>query len=184
MRVGWVRGLATIILVSTDTMPTPGRNDPCPCGSGKKYKRCCLDKDQAAALAPLLARRAEQEAAAAKRQAQWQAQRREHAENLRATMDEAEELDVASNAVVTLIEAGRLDEAEHAARALMVNYPEVHDGHDRLGMVYEARGLQREAADSYRQVVAFMRTHPDHYDPEMETFYLERITRLDPPAAG
>lgn len=23
-----------------------GRNDPCPCGSGKKYKNCCLDKDQ------------------------------------------------------------------------------------------------------------------------------------------
>ena len=22
-----------------------GRNDPCPCGSGKKYKKCCLDKD-------------------------------------------------------------------------------------------------------------------------------------------
>ncbi len=21
---------------------TPGRNDPCPCGSGKKYKKCCL----------------------------------------------------------------------------------------------------------------------------------------------
>jgi len=21
---------------------TPGRNDPCPCGSGKKYKHCCL----------------------------------------------------------------------------------------------------------------------------------------------
>jgi len=19
-----------------------GRNDPCPCGSGKRYKRCCL----------------------------------------------------------------------------------------------------------------------------------------------
>ena len=25
-----------------------GRNDPCPCGSGKKYKNCCLKKDQAA----------------------------------------------------------------------------------------------------------------------------------------
>ncbi len=25
----------------------PGRNDPCPCGSGKKYKNCCLDKDSA-----------------------------------------------------------------------------------------------------------------------------------------
>ncbi|MBR2386384.1 SEC-C domain-containing protein [bacterium] len=21
-----------------------GRNDPCPCGSGKKYKNCCLNK--------------------------------------------------------------------------------------------------------------------------------------------
>jgi tetratricopeptide (TPR) repeat protein len=29
-------------------MSKPGRNDPCPCGSGKKYKKCCLPKDQAA----------------------------------------------------------------------------------------------------------------------------------------
>jgi len=21
-----------------------GRNDPCPCGSGKKYKKCCVNK--------------------------------------------------------------------------------------------------------------------------------------------
>ena len=21
-----------------------GRNDPCPCGSGKKYKHCCVDR--------------------------------------------------------------------------------------------------------------------------------------------
>ena len=26
--------------------PKVGRNDPCPCGSGKKYKKCCWDKDQ------------------------------------------------------------------------------------------------------------------------------------------
>jgi hypothetical protein len=25
-----------------------GRNDPCPCGSGKKYKKCCYDKDMEA----------------------------------------------------------------------------------------------------------------------------------------
>jgi len=24
-----------------------GRNDPCPCGSGKKYKKCCLEKEEA-----------------------------------------------------------------------------------------------------------------------------------------
>ncbi|WP_342303645.1 SEC-C metal-binding domain-containing protein [Methanolobus sp. ZRKC5] len=23
-----------------------GRNDPCPCGSGKKYKKCCMFKDK------------------------------------------------------------------------------------------------------------------------------------------
>ncbi len=154
-------------------MPTPGRNDPCPCGSGKKYKRCCLDRDQAAALASLLAKRAKPEA-----------KRRARAEELRATLEEAMELDDASNAVVHLIDAGRLDEAEHAARALLVDYPEVHDGHDRLGMVYEARGLRREAAESYRKVVDIMRAHPGDHDPEMETHYLELIAKLDPPVAG
>jgi uncharacterized protein YecA (UPF0149 family) len=24
--------------------PKIGRNDPCPCGSGKKYKKCCMNK--------------------------------------------------------------------------------------------------------------------------------------------
>lgn len=25
-------------------MAKSGRNDPCPCGSGKKYKKCCISK--------------------------------------------------------------------------------------------------------------------------------------------
>ena len=25
-------------------LPKVGRNDPCPCGSGKKAKKCCWDK--------------------------------------------------------------------------------------------------------------------------------------------
>lgn len=27
-------------------MEKTGRNDPCPCGSGKKYKKCCLPLEQ------------------------------------------------------------------------------------------------------------------------------------------
>jgi len=27
--------------------PRPGRNEPCHCGSGRKYKHCCLEKDDA-----------------------------------------------------------------------------------------------------------------------------------------
>jgi hypothetical protein len=37
-----------------------GRNDPCPCGSGKKYKNCCLSKDRAARLRESIWRRDEQ----------------------------------------------------------------------------------------------------------------------------
>ena len=29
-----------------DSFMKIGRNDPCPCGSGKKYKKCCLGKDR------------------------------------------------------------------------------------------------------------------------------------------
>ena len=105
-------------------------------------------------------------------------------EEYQATMEEAVELDQASNAVIDLIDAGRLDDAEHAARELLERYPEVHDGHDRLGMVYEARGLPRAAAECYRQVLAFIRAHPDHYEPAMETTFIELIAKLDPPPAG
>jgi len=34
-------------------MKLVGRNEPCPCGSGKKYKKCCLEKDQQAEQIPL-----------------------------------------------------------------------------------------------------------------------------------
>ncbi|MDA8165832.1 MAG: SEC-C metal-binding domain-containing protein [Desulfobacteraceae bacterium] len=48
-----------------------GRNDPCPCGSGKKFKKCCYGKQQESAVAaPQVSLRAEvakiQEAAAKK----------------------------------------------------------------------------------------------------------------------
>ncbi|MBL0707421.1 MAG: SEC-C domain-containing protein [Sulfurimonas sp.] len=34
----------TVSLPSVQNEPKLGRNDPCPCGSGKKYKKCCLNK--------------------------------------------------------------------------------------------------------------------------------------------
>jgi len=37
----------------------PGRNDPCPCGSGKKYKKCCLPRVREAAIAARRRRDAE-----------------------------------------------------------------------------------------------------------------------------
>ena len=36
----------SIDLVRKSMSQRIGRNDPCPCGSGKKYKRCCSSKDE------------------------------------------------------------------------------------------------------------------------------------------
>lgn len=33
---------STLNLQPVEAAPAIGRNEPCPCGSGKKYKKCCL----------------------------------------------------------------------------------------------------------------------------------------------
>jgi tetratricopeptide (TPR) repeat protein len=139
---------------------TVGRNAPCPCGSGKQYKQCCREKDRAAQSA------ADRAKAAQQRQACLDA------------FQESQELDKASNAVVDLIHAGKLDQAEQAALALREHYPEVIDGHERLGMVHEARGDRQQAAECYRKAVEMIREHPEHFSPEYEQDLRERISRL------
>ena len=42
-KTGGVRGNKPI----TNDQPRVGRNAPCPCGSGRKFKKCCLVKRQA-----------------------------------------------------------------------------------------------------------------------------------------
>jgi hypothetical protein len=56
-----------------------GRNDPCSCGSGQKYKRCCAAKDAAARSAELSAQQAARAAALAA-EAEAQANSEEDAE--------------------------------------------------------------------------------------------------------
>lgn len=155
-------------------MPTKtGRNDPCPCGSGKKYKHCCLEKDQEAEHANFTRAAATAAEVAAVRQ-------KEREERIKA-LDEAHELATASNTVIDLIEAGKFDDAEQAARELLARYPDVHDGYDRLGMVYEARGQNKQAADCYRQVIEFARARSDQYAPDFVTAFHDLIAKLDPP---
>jgi len=132
-------------------MSKPGRNDPCPCGSGKKYKRCCLHQHEAAAAERAAAAAAEAAAQPPPPGFVWEGDN---------------ELDDASNRVVELVHAGQLDEAEQAARELLVRYPDVHDGFERLAMVYEARGDRAQAAEYYRKALAFMEDNADGYDAE------------------
>lgn len=48
--------------MNAPTSARPGRNEPCHCGSGRKYKQCCLAQDEAVAAA---ARKVAAEVAAA-----------------------------------------------------------------------------------------------------------------------
>ena len=96
--------------------------------------------------------------------------------------DELEELTEASNAVVDMVHAGHLDAAEQAAQDLLARFPDVHDGYDRLGMVCEARGDHRQAADCYRKAIDVIRNHPDAYDPAFEAVFQKLIDRLEPKA--
>jgi tetratricopeptide (TPR) repeat protein len=154
-------------------MTKTGRNDPCPCGSGKKYKQCCLKKDEAAEHEALPA------AAAARPPRPIVPKAMVYPD----FDDEEDDLASASNAVVDLVNAGKLDEAEQGARDLLVRFPDVHDGYDRLGMVYEARGDNKQAADYYRKAIAFIREHPDQYDdPGLEAVFHRLVAKLDPPA--
>jgi hypothetical protein len=39
--------------MTVPTVARPGRNEPCHCGSGRKYKQCCLEADEKQASAAL-----------------------------------------------------------------------------------------------------------------------------------
>jgi tetratricopeptide (TPR) repeat protein len=162
-------------------MANSGRNDPCPCGSGKKYKRCCLEKDAASKREAL--------AASVKPASPWSWVRSpEIAAEMREAVavatgdDDDDDLTTASNAAVDLVHAGKLDEAEIAARDLLQRYPDVHDGYDRLGMVYEARGQPKEAADCYRKVIEIIRGRPNAYDQELADVFVKLVAKIDPSA--
>jgi tetratricopeptide (TPR) repeat protein len=79
-----------------------------------------------------------------------------------------DELMDASDAVVDLVRSAKLDAAEVAARDLLARFPDQPDGWDRLGMVYEARGENQKAAESYRKVIEFIRQDPDAHPPGFE----------------
>jgi tetratricopeptide (TPR) repeat protein len=144
-----------------------GRNDPCHCNSGKKYKKCCMASDEAADRAA----RPVQPAVVSARRPSLASYVQEH--------DELDELTEASNAVVDMVHAGNLDAAEQAAHDLLARFPDVHDGYDRLGMVYEARGDHRQAADYYRRAITVIRDHPYSYEPGFEAVFQKLVDRME-----
>ena len=127
-----------------------GRNTPCPCGSGKKYKKCCLSLQQAGT------------------------QPEPYPAGFKPVYTE---LDLLSNSVMDLINENRLDEAEAASKRLLREYPDQIDGFDRLGRVYEARGKRDEAGEYYQKAADFARTMPG-FDPETVEYFCSKAKKM------
>ena len=139
------------------------RNAACPCGSGKKYKRCCLPRDQEAV-----------------------AQRRDQAEPEKSpslpptiVFDDDDDLEQLSNSVVDLINEGRLDEAEDACKQLKREFPDVIDWIERTGALHEARGETDKAVDYYRRCLQYIDDHPDYFEEASKDWYRRSIKRLE-----
>jgi tetratricopeptide (TPR) repeat protein len=135
-------------------MTLVGRNALCPCGSGNKYKKCCLAKHAREAA---LQRMSSAPAAGA------------------SYVLEDDGLDDLSNSVLGLIKTRRFDEALDACQLLLHKFPEVVDGLERSALVYAAMGDHAKAAAFYRDALAFI-TDPirrDHY--EGVEYYQEQL---------
>jgi hypothetical protein len=109
-----------------------GRNDPCPCGSGKKYKHCCMNKDLEAQ------RQSGQNPEAPSEQRQ----------------QEQERLAQSIEKTFALIRADRYTEAVAAASKLVRRYPNEDRLHDIMATGYLYTGNFEAASTICRQRLA------------------------------
>lgn len=143
------------------------RNDPCPCGSGKKYKRCCsltheIQRGKNAQTANL------QAAEDKKRQKA----------SLRNYMDgfiEAKDLTERSNTVADMIRNDLPDEAEIEAKRLTEDFPDATDGLEHLAWVYENRNNKTLAVEYYSKAIAQLRLHNDEDNEHL--VWLENLAK-------
>ncbi len=125
---------------------TTARNAPCPCGSGRKYKKCCLPgKAENEVLKPAAASLVETD------------------------------LDGLSNRANDFIRARQWDEAERVCQRLRELFPEELDADDRLAQLRQAQGNYPQALIYAQAALATARQHPEKFDPELVTDLEEQV---------
>lgn len=140
----------------------PGRNDPCPCGSGRKYKVCC---GSATATAATSGRRPAQAAPVDARTVRAALDRAAQARGAGQAMlaitalRQAIALDPQNAAPVVelgsmLLDSGRLNEALACFDRALALQPRTALAHLRRGFVLEQLGWHAEAGTSYQQAIA------------------------------
>jgi hypothetical protein len=145
-----------------EAMAKIGRNEPCPCGSGKKHKRCCL-------AAPL----AEEPSGT-----NVVALTESHHEICPCCIDELNER---ADHVLHELLAGRVDDAEALCYDFNRDFPGQAEGIDLLSMIFEHRGQRQRALSLLRQASDIAHANPE-YDAETRSLMRERIRELELPA--
>ena len=102
-----------------------GRNDPCPCGSGKKYKHCCLNAHKATG----------------------QVKNADQAENIQARQQEQARLVTHIEKAFHLLGSNQYDEAIRFALKLIKRYPNEDRLHDIVATSHLYAGKCEEAIE-------------------------------------
>ncbi len=169
----------------------PGRNDPCPCGSGRKYKKCCEAK--AAESRPA----ADLDRLFAAAQQEYQQGRPERAEQLYGEVLAADPRHTGALHLMGILaaETGRHEQALELIRKAISIDPASGVYHRNLGAVLQMMGRLEEAAAECRQA---LRLTPgdvhalgnlggvlrDLGKPEEALPHLERAVTLNPSHAA
>lgn len=139
-------------------MSKVGRNFPCPCGSGKKFKRCCLDKKDSNITSSV------------------DLTERNNSIKLGEWSD-IENLDEWSNNSLNLIKEGKLEEAEIITKKLLQDFPELHDGWERMAMIYEVRKDYIKAEECYMKADHIV-MNSDGYENEFADFLKGKAKKM------
>lgn len=141
----------------------PGRNEPCPCGSGKRYKQCCgsLGADRSPA-SPVQREPGNAEAGLLQAaMARHQAGRLDDAEALyRQTLQANPANAVAQQYLgVLAMQRGNPVQGEALIREALATRPDIPDFHNNLGLCLRLQNRLDEAVLAYRQAIAL---NPDY----------------------
>lgn len=141
------------------------RNDPCSCGSGRKYKQCCLPKAARPASAPTHAMNVADAVRIAT--AHFQAGRLAEADDacrqiLELSPNHPDALHMQG---MIAYQIGMPDVAAVLLGSVVEIAPNFADGHNNLGVVFMAQGSLDEAVARFRKAVSLQPEHPNaHYN--------------------
>lgn len=156
----------------------PGRNDPCPCGSGKKYKKCCGDATaQKAPASPKPGLNISQAL-----QTAWQLFQSNQLQRAGAIYQQVLQIDPDNTDALNLLSGiasklGKFDRATELLRRAVAIKPDSPDYHNNLGYLLQ---IQRHPGSAITHYKRALELKPDYEEAHLNLANAYRIQgRID-----